>query len=176
MTGTQRSTVVGVFETREQAERAVEELRRLGFSDDALALVVHHPKRGVVEVTDLDAAEAARVSGESKAGEGTVAGAVTGGILGGLMALPALIPGVGPVLSFGTLAAALFGVAAGAAGGGIVGALIGEDFPEPEARFYERELKAGRVLVGVRAGERFAEAVEALRRAGAYDASTPARR
>src|SRR5262249_45453259 len=92
---------------------------------------------------------------------------VAGGLVGGLMAL---IPGVGPVLSIGTLAGAMFGVAAGAAGGSLVGALIGMDFPEEEARYYEQQLKAGRVLVGVNAGDRNAEVMAILRRNGAVDA------
>jgi len=46
----------------------------------------------------------------------------------------------------------------------MVGALIGMDFPEEEARYYEQQLKAGRVLVGVKAGDRNGEAMEILRR------------
>ena len=165
-----RSTVVGVFETRAQAERAMEELKRAGFSDSQITLVMHHRDKSTVEVTDLDAAKAAQVSGESKAGEGAGIGAAAGAVAGGLMAL---IPGVGPVLSIGTLAGAIFGVVAGGAGGGIVGALIGQDFPEDEARFYERELKAGRVLVGVQAGDRYEQARNILCGCGAYDARSP---
>src|ERR671932_308827 len=94
----------------------------------------------------MDARKAARVSGESKAGEGAGIGAGVGAAFGGLAA-----------------------VAAGAAGGGLVGALIGHDFPEEEARFYESELKAGRVLVGVKADERYTEVAEILQRFGGYD-------
>jgi len=169
MATTKRTYAVGVFDNRSQAEAALGELRRVGFREDQLALVMHHADKGAVEVTDLDAAKAAQVSGESKAEEGAAAGAVAGAVAGGLMAL---IPGIGPVLSIGTLAGVLFGVAAGAAGGGIVGALVGADFPEEEARFYERELKAGRVLVGVKAADRYQEAVAILHRFGATDATT----
>lgn len=170
----QRSTVVGVFDTREQGHMAVEALRRAGFRDSQIAMVMHHHDKGTVEVTDLDAAKAAQVSHESMAGEGAAAGAVAGGALGAAIAVgSAFIPGVGPVLSFGTLAATVFGVAAGAAGGGIVGALIGLDFPEEEAKFYEHQLKAGRVLVGVDAGKRFDEASDIVRLCGGYDATSP---
>src|SRR5919199_1494642 len=165
-----RSTVVGVFESRAQAERAMEELRRAGFREDQITLVMHHHDKSTVEVTDLDAAKAAQVTGESKAEEGAAVGAALGAVAGGLMAL---IPGVGPVLSIGTLAGAIFGVVAGGAGGGGVGALIGQDFPEEEARFYERELKAGRVLVGVSAADRHDEARNILCGCGAYDAQAP---
>jgi len=173
MAATQRATVVGVFETRAQGERALEDLRRAGFREDQIALVMHHKDKSTVEVTDLDAAKAAQVSGQSKADEGAGAGAATGALVGGLMALPALIPGVGAILSVGTLAAALFGIATGAAGGGLVGALVGADVPEDEARFYEAELKAGRILVGVKAGDRAAEAASIIERAGGYDAARP---
>lgn len=171
-----RSAIVGVFDTREQAHRAVEELRRAGIPDSHITMVMHHDEKGTVEITDMDAAKAAQVSGESKAGEGALAGAVAGGLGGGALALAlGMIPGVGPVLSFGALAPALFGVGAaiGATGGGIVGALIGLDFPEDEARFYERELKAGRVLVGVKGDDRLEEARSILDRCGGYHALAP---
>lgn len=172
MTNNNCSTIVGVFNTRTQAHRAVEELRHAGFADSDITMVMHRDDN-TVDVTDMDAAKAAQVSGESKAGEGAAIGAAAGGLGGGALALAmGLIPGVGPVFSIGTLAASLFGVGAaiGAAGGGIVGALIGADFPEEEARFYERELKAGRVLVGVDAEDRIEEARAILDHCGGYHA------
>jgi len=163
-----RTTVIGVFADRAQAHEALNELRRAGFSDNQITLVAHRNEG--VEVTDVDAQKAAQVTGESKAGEGAAVGAGVGAVAGALMGL---IPGVGPVLSIGTLAGVIFGVVAGGAGGGLVGTLIGQDFPEEEARFYERELKAGRALVGVKADGRFTEAANILIRCGAYDASSP---
>jgi hypothetical protein len=156
-----RPSVVGVFDTKEQAQHAIEEVRRAGFKDNQISLVMHHGAKGDIEITDLDAAKAAYVTGDSKARKGAGLGAVAGGLgLGALALTVGLIPGVGPVLSLGVLAPAFFGVGAavGAVGGGIVGALIGLDFPEEEARYYEKELKAGHVLVGVQALERAGEA------------------
>ncbi len=171
------STIVGVFDTRMQGHRAVEELRQAGFADSNVTMVMHRDD-DTVDVTDMDAAKAAQVSGESKAGEGAAIGAAAGALGGGALALAmGLIPGVGPVFSLGTLAAQLFGVGAaiGATGGGIVGGLVGADFPEDEARFYERELKAGHVLVGVRAEDRLEEARAILDHCGGYHAlSAPA--
>jgi Heat induced stress protein YflT len=170
-----RSTVIGVFDTRDQGHRAVEELRRAGFADSHITMVMHHDDN-TVDITDMDAAKAAQVSGESKAGEGAAIGAIAGGLGYGAIALAlGLIPGFGPVLTWGALAATLFGVGAavGATTGGIVGALIGADFPEEEARFYETELKAGKVLVGVRADNRAVEARDILDRCGGYHALSP---
>jgi hypothetical protein len=45
--------------------------------------------------------------------------------------------------------------------------------PEEEARVYECEVLAGRAIVSVQAGERYADAIAILRRHGAYDASAP---
>lgn len=182
-----RSTVLGVFDTHEQGHRAVEELRRAGFPDSHITMVMHHDEDSKVEITDMDAAKAAQVSGESKAGEGATIGAVAGGVGGGALAaamalIPGVIPGIGPVLSLGAMATSMFsigaaavvgvGAAVGATGGGIIGGLIGADFPEDEARFYEQELKSGRVLVGVSAGDRADEARAILDRCGGYHALT----
>lgn len=181
MRGNHRSTVIGVFDTPDQGHRAVEDLRRAGFADSHITMVMHH-EDNTVEVTNMDAAKAAQVTGENKAGEGAAIGAAAGGVSGGAIALgigllPGLIPGLGPVLSMGALAATVFGVGAaiGATGGGIIGALIGADVPEEEARFYEKELKMGRVLVGVRTEDGADEARVILDRCGGYHAlSAPA--
>jgi hypothetical protein len=139
-----------------------------------ITMVMHHDDH-TADVTDMDAAKAAQVTGEHKGGEGAAVGVVVGGISGGALALAlGFIPGIGPILSMGTLAATVFGVGAaiGATGGGIIGALIGADIPEEEARFYERELKAGRVLVGVSAGDRANEARTILDHCGGYHVLT----
>lgn len=178
MTVMNRSVVVGVFNTREQAHQAVEALHRSGFSDDQVSMVMHHKEDKTVEITDLDAAKAAQVTGENKGGEGAAIGAVAGGLGGGAVALAlGTIPGIGPILTLGTAAAAgifgaMFGIGAvaGAATGGIVGALVGMDIPEEEARHFEAELKAGRVLVGVKSPDRLDEAASILEQCGCYHA------
>jgi hypothetical protein len=175
-----QNTVIGVFETPEQARRAVEELHRAGFGDrDITVMMHHHHSWEGGEVTDLDAAKAAQLTGETKAEKGAVMGAVTGGLLGGALSVASvLIPGFGPAFLAGTLLVPTVlsvagGVAGGAAAGGLVGALIGLDIPEAEAQFYERELKAGRILVGVRAGDRAGAVTDLLRACGASEAATP---
>jgi hypothetical protein len=172
-----RSLVIGVFNTRDEAQRAVEELHQAGFPSSEISVVMHRDHHADVDLTDMDAAKAAYITGENKAGEGAAIGALAGGIGGGVLALGVgLIPGLGPVFAGGLLAAACFGVGAavGATGGGIVGALIGQEFPEDEACFYEQELKAGRVLVGVKNPERLDEALTLLESLGGYHALSPA--
>jgi hypothetical protein len=173
VTATQRATLIGVFDTPDDAHRAVEALHRAGFTNHQITMVMHHKDQEKTQVTDLDAAKAAQVTGETKELKGMALGAVAGGLLGGALAAAiVLVPGVGPIFAAGGLLTAAVlagvgsGVVGGAVGGGLVGALVGLDFPEEEARLYERELKAGRILVGVKAGERAAEAHDILRLCG----------
>jgi hydrogenase maturation factor len=77
-----------------------------------------------------------------------------------------LLPGVGPVVAGGVLAAFFGGAIAGTAVGGIFGAMTGLGISEDEARFYEREFQSGRAIVAVRPAGRAAEAAEILLRHG----------
>ena len=173
----ERSTAVGVFERRADAERALSELRQAGFGEDELGIVA--PRGDAAADVDLekyprDPTELGQETG-TRAEEQAVSGAVTGGAIGGVIGAAAalLIPGIGPVLAGGILAAALSGAATGAAVGGLVGAFSGLDVPEEEAHSYEREFRAGRTIVTARARGRYQEAVAILRRSGARDLDTP---
>jgi hypothetical protein len=153
-----RSTAIGVFQDRAQAERAVDELHRAGFRNDEIGFVTRDGKHVVTDATDTE------VRAESGAAAGAVTGGILGALLGGVAALS--VPGVGPVVAAGLLAGVLGGTAAGAWGGGLLGALIGLALPEEEARYYQGEVEAGRALVIVQAGDRYAEAVGILSRCG----------
>src|SRR5262245_56215430 len=180
-TATLPSTLIGVFDNAHHAHQAVEELRRARFPDDHIILMLHHDNKDAVQVPDLDAAKAAQLTGETKAAKGAAVGAVAGGALGGALALASvLVPGFGAAVFAGgylvpTVVGLASAVAGGAAGGSLVGALIGLDFPEEEARLYERELKAGRALVGVKAGDRAPVAWDILHQFGGREVVAPGR-
>jgi uncharacterized protein (TIGR02271 family) len=166
-----RATVVGVFEDRERAERAVDALQREGFTEEEIGLVVRDGGRDESDFRSPMAATVDRdTETEGRETSGALAGSAVGGALGALAAL--LIPGVGPVLAGGVLAGALGGAAVGAAGGGLAMALSDLGLSDDEARGYEREVVAGRALVTVRAGSRGSDAAGILRRFGAYDLDT----
>jgi len=156
----ERSTVVGVFRERDAAERSIDSLHRSGFRDDQIGFVMKGNEDG----------EGGNDRG-SHAGEGAVSGILAGAGIGGIIAAAAslLIPGFGPVIAGGILATVLGGAAIGAAAGGILGALVGMGVPEEEARYYEEEFNEGRILVTVKAGDRYQAARDILRREGAYD-------
>jgi uncharacterized protein (TIGR02271 family) len=158
---TKRTTVVGVFPDRREAERAIEHLRRSDFDDDQIGIAVRDAEHGEGTIRSAD----------DDASGGALTGAVTGGALGGILgALAAgLIPGVGPVIAGGLLAGVLGGAAVGAAAGGLLGALADMGVPEDEARYYDEEFRSGRTIVTVKDDRRYDEARAILREHGAYD-------
>jgi uncharacterized protein (TIGR02271 family) len=163
----QRSTVVGVFEDRKHADRAIADLRAAGFRDDQIGVAMRHSDES--EVTADTSAD------DSAAGSGALTGALTGmglGALAGLGVLAGVIPVVGPAIAGGTLGVILSNAAAGAGIAGLAGALVGSGIPEEEANYYHGEFEAGRTIVTVQAEGRYDDAAAILRRAGAYDMST----
>ncbi len=150
-------TVVGVFRSRENAERAVEELRSAGWDRDISILAREEGREGRkgrggddrARMEDQDLSE----------------GVATGGVLGGLAGLAAsaglmTIPGVGPVLAAGPIATTLTGVVTG----GLAGGLVDYGIPAEDGREYEEEVKSGRILTMVRTEERRASDVERILR------------
>jgi uncharacterized protein (TIGR02271 family) len=163
-----QSTIVGVFNDRAQAQQAINELKRAGFTDDQIGVTTREGK--IETVTDAD-------SGDTYGAEGAVAGIATGagmGALWGLGILSGLLPGIGPAIAGGTLAALLSSAAAGAAAAGLAGALIGMGMSKEDAEFYESEFKAGRTIVTLHPGSRATEALAIIRRYGGYERSTAA--
>src|SRR6266704_1388036 len=166
MTMTNRSTVVGVFELRSEADAAIYELQRAGFRDEQIGFIVRND--------DTGAATTVEDGNTTEAAPGAAVGAVSGGIIGGVIGAAAalLIPGIGPAIAGGILVTVLGGAAIGAAAGGIVGALVGMGVPEEEAHYYSGEFHSGRTLVTVRADGRQQEAINILHHYGGYDAGT----
>src|SRR3954465_2451873 len=81
-----------VFDSRDEAERALSELRSAGIKEDSISIIGRHGEQndtsGGID-DDGDAGE--------KAGDGAK-GAIGGAIAGGLLGIAALaIPGVGPL-------------------------------------------------------------------------------
>jgi hypothetical protein len=158
--------VFGIYQTRKQAERSVDDLLTVGFlSDDISVLLPDH------EGTRSFAHEK-----NTKAPEGATAGVTAGGAIGGTLGLLAgigvlAIPGVGPFLAAGPIMAALAGLGAGAAVGGLVGALVGMGIPEYEAKRYEGRIKEGGVLLSVHceSADKVDRAKDLLKHTGAQD-------
>jgi len=144
-------TVVGLFDNFNQAQMVVNELEAAGFPRQDISMVTH--QHGISQGTATQsAADTHGVVGSA------VGGAVHGGVIGGLTGLAAslvmlAIPGVGPALAVGPLAATLSGAGLGAAGGGIIGGLSGLGIPKEEAGYYAEGIRRGSTLVSVSADD-----------------------
>jgi uncharacterized membrane protein len=150
-------TVVGLFDDFSTAQKVVRELQDNGFSRDDISLVANDARGEFSKQLGKGTGRAQEdVSQGAAAGAGT--GAVLGGLGGLLVGLGALaIPGIGPVIAAGPLAAALAGAGIGAAAGGMVGALVDLGIPDQEAQFYNESVRRGGTLVIVRTSEAMAD-------------------
>ena len=157
------STVVGVFNGHVEADKAIDALGKAGFRSDQIGLVTR-------DETDETVVKK-KGKAESNIGTGATIGLAAGASIGGLVGLGVLagvIPVIGPAIAAGTLATILSNAAGGAALAGLSGALIGWGVPEEHARYYETQLRAGRVIVTVHAADRCDEARTILERFGGY--------
>jgi uncharacterized membrane protein len=149
-------TVIGVFNSRDDAEAAINQLRQQGFTNEEINIVSKKGGRqGGTEYVDDDITD----------------GALTGGTLGGIGGLilgagALAIPGVGPIIAAGPIAAAL----SGAVAGGIAGGLIDWGIPAEVSRRYEQEVAQGGILAVVRTNsQKVNQAAQILRQNGAKD-------
>lgn len=143
-------TVAGVFDSRADAERAVDGFRSAGFASDRIAFLTPGTPDNVVEA-------AVPTSETEQPGMGTAMGGTVGGAMGvaggaslGAAAASLLIPGVGPVIAGGIIGAALLGLggaATGAAAGAALERELGDGLPHDELYLYEDALRKGRSVV-----------------------------
>ena len=144
---TNRMTVL--FDDRAHAEAAVNELMKLG---------VDHSKMSIIARHDNDGMAAGAHTGDHDGGDvakGTAAGMGVGALFG---IAAALIPGVGPFITAGTLlTTALGAVGGGAVAGAVVGgttgliasALAKAGYDEHESKYYGEAVEGGSTLVAI---------------------------
>jgi len=137
-------TVSAVFDSQDEAQRAISALRDAGVPDNSLSVVARHADRGEGdEVTDDDHTSLLR-------------GILGGGALGAGLGIAALaIPGVGPLAAVGAIAASAapaalgIGAAAGAAAGTLNESLKGHGVSDEDADYYSDHIGRGGVFVSV---------------------------
>lgn len=167
-------TIAGLFENEQNADAAIRELQRDGFDRNRFGIITRN--RVTQKVDREEVIQEGTIQAESKLGP--AGGAAVGGITGLLFGLGALlIPGIGPVVAAGTIAASLGAVAGaaglGAAAGGLLGALTSQGITEEEADFYAEGVKRGGVLVFVEAEEEHTSLVkEVMQKHGVVEIST----
>lgn len=156
------STVIGTFQGKGQAEQAVRQLRDKGFTEEEISIVAKGQGQDQGRGRGDDGADIT-----DQAAAGATWGGVLGGAAGLLASVGALaIPGIGPIVAAGPLAATL----TGAAGGGLAGGLLDLGIPAERGQYYEGEVKRGRVLAVVETEVGMVEdAARILRDNGAAD-------
>jgi uncharacterized protein (TIGR02271 family) len=161
-------TVVGLFDDRVSAQNAVRELTAEGFRGEEVSVVSKKPDGKGVEVEYVEEDGREQIEDMAK-GAGTGAAIGAGAAL--LLSLTALsIPGIGPVLAAGPLAALIAGAGVGAAAGGLVKGLTRLGVGDDDAHTYAEGLKRGGTLVTVNADDQRANlAVGVMRRVGAVE-------
>jgi len=165
-----QTTVVGTFDSFQAASSAARDLRAAGFLDSDVNVVANNVRRDA-SVDGTDRAVADRSETMSGAATGALAGGALGGVAGLTVSLMGLaIPGIGPILAAGPIAAALAGAGAGAVAGGLIGSLTDMGVSKTHAEYYAEAVRRGAALVTVRADEsRVDEAERILRQHGAFD-------
>jgi len=153
--------VLGLFDGASAAAAAARELRALGIAAHRVSIVArNHDDEGSV-------ARAADASPGSELEDSRVAGRL-GELSAHLLAAVAIgVPGIGPIVADGPLAAGL-GEAAGHAGGALIRTLESVGLTRAQAERCQRAIAAGGILVAAHVGaDRSDRARDVLVRAGA---------
>ncbi|NKL20648.1 general stress protein [Rhizobium leguminosarum] len=149
-------TVTGLFDDYSDARSAVSKLEAAGVPSNDISIVSN--KAGRID-RDNDVAEDAATGAGIGAAVGGAGGLLTGL---GLMA----IPGVGPVVAAGWLAAtaagAVAGAVAGGAAGGLIGALTDSGVSEDDAHLYAEGVRRGGSLVTAKVDDARASEAQAI--------------
>ncbi|MDO9418488.1 general stress protein [Pararhizobium sp.] len=150
-------TVTGLFDDYSDASTAVSALEAQGIPSDDISIVSNN-------ADDRYHADSNAADG---AGAGAGIGAAVGGVGGLLTGLGIMaIPGVGPVVAAGWLAAtaagAVAGAVAGGAAGGLIGALTDSGVPEDHAHVYAEGVRRGGTLVTAKVDDDLQDEAEAI--------------
>jgi hypothetical protein len=145
-------TVSRVYDSYAQARAAVAALEKAGVPAGDISLVANRYVSS--EYAEDEVSDTAKGAGMG----GAVGG--TAGLLTGLGLIA--IPGLGPVVAAGWLAATAVGVAAGAVTGGVAGALVDAGEDRMHADVYSESVRRGGTLVTARVPDADAARIDAL--------------
>jgi hypothetical protein len=147
-------TLIGLYDDYDNAASAVRDLEAAGISQDDISVIAND--------SGGEYANRQMKTAGTKAGAGAEGGATYGLVVGGAAGLMAglgmlAIPGVGPVVAAGWLAAASVGALGGAviggAAGGLIGSMVENGIPEEHAHIYAEGVRRGGTLVTVRVSD-----------------------
>jgi len=143
-------TITRLFDNYSDAKTALVDLETLGISHEDMSIVASNADEAHGDQDEHDG-----VNDHGDVSRGTSTGAVLGGAGGLLAGLGLLaIPGLGPIVAAGWLAATAAGAGIGALGGAatgsIVGALKNAGHTDEEAHVYSEGVRRGGTLLSAR--------------------------
>src|SRR3954468_14131782 len=144
-------TISRLYDNYTNAQQAVQRLEAAGVPHSDISIVANNSDSWYSTDKKVDRDH----DGVDDRAEGAATGAGIGAGLGGAAGLLAglgllAIPGLGPVVAAGWLAATALGATAGAATGGVVGALTQAGISKDEAPLYAEGIRRGGTLVSAR--------------------------
>ncbi|TKT92397.1 hypothetical protein [Dyadobacter frigoris] len=141
-------TITSVFQTREGAQKAYDELIYRGYNADDIIVIISGETQAL-HLSKENHEDHSEHKILEKAGLGTAIGGTAGAVAGAIAAIgtAVIIPGLGIAVA-GPILASLTGAGAGGITGGIIGALVGSGISKHYAEHYEKSLKGGGIIIG----------------------------
>ena len=146
-------TLTRVYDDYATAEQTVRELKNAGLGDSHIGIVASnadgwHKPGG----SDIDPKHDKDRDGKDDRAEGAATGGGIGAIAGGAAGVAAglgmiAIPGIGPVVAAGWLAALAAGAVGGGVAGGLIGALVESGTSKENAELYAEAVRRGGAIV-----------------------------
>ncbi|QSJ16613.1 DUF1269 domain-containing protein [Nostoc sp. UHCC 0702] len=137
-----------IFPDRSTTESALKKLKDSGFSMDKVSVIAKYSDSSD-KFPDIDVTEKEGKSGSTTGAATGAAVGTLGGLLAGISALT--VPGIGPIITAGTVASALgttlIGTGVGAGTGGLIGALMDLGIPDEKANTYSDRISRGDCIV-----------------------------
>jgi hypothetical protein len=147
-------TISRLYDSHNDAQQALQRLESAGVPHSDISIVANNSDSWFNTDKKVDRDRDGVDDRAEGAGKGAGIGAGVGGAAGLLAGLGLLaIPGLGPVVAAGWLAATAVGAAAGAATGGIVGALTEAGVSAEDAHSYAEGVRRGGTLVSARVAD-----------------------
>ena len=146
-------TLTRVYDDYAAAEATVRELKDAGLGDSHIGIVASnadgwHKPGG----SDVDPKHDKDRDGKDDRAEGAATGGSLGAVAGGAAGVAAglgmiAIPGIGPVVAAGWLAALAAGAVGGGVAGGLIGALVESGTSKENAELYAEAVRRGGAIV-----------------------------
>jgi hypothetical protein len=168
-------TITRVYDDYATAEQTVRELKQAGLGDSHIGIVAsnadgwHKPGS-----SDVDPDHDKDRDGKDDRAEGAAAGGGIGALAGGAAGAAAglgliAIPGIGPVVAAGWLAALAAGAAGGGVAGGLIGALVESGTSKENAELYAEAVRRGSAIVTAKVSDDDATKYTAIMDKQAFD-------